>query len=147
MTDAEKFKEFFCYIQDCVTFGTLVCGLDQIMFEGKLAIGETTDASLYLINSNSEKFFLRTFPKLIVIVPKTPVVRDVGSISNLGGLTLRGYFFPLEKGAFITHIRALLCLLQNLAEHVPPVRPLLLRLCLSAFYQRVTVYNVKSSNF
>ena len=40
--------------------------------------------------------------------------RDVGSISNLGGTTLRGHFLRKKKGHFLRIKRALVCLLQNL---------------------------------
>ena len=36
---------------------------------------------------------------------------------------LRGHFFLNKKGVFSKNKRALLCLLPNLREHVPPVPP------------------------
>ena len=49
----------------------------------------------------------------------------VNAVSNLGGgsTALRGHFFLKETGHFIGIKRALLCLLQNLGGHVPPVPP------------------------
>ena len=44
-------------------------------------------------------------------------------ISNLGGTTLRGHFSLREKGHFLKMKKALLCLLQNLGGHTPPVPP------------------------
>ena len=44
-------------------------------------------------------------------------------MSNLGGTTLRGHFFLKKTGAFSKKERALLCSLQNLGGHVPPVPP------------------------
>ena len=49
--------------------------------------------------------------------------RDVGSISNLGGTTLRGHFFHENRRAFFRNEKGTLCLLQNLGGHVPPVPP------------------------
>ena len=57
------------------------------------------------------------------------IFRNVGSISNLGGTSLRGHFFLKKKGAFLRMKRPLLFLLQNLGGHVPPVPPRFLRLC------------------
>ena len=45
--------------------------------------------------------------------------KDVRSISNLGGTTLRGNFFLRKKGHFLKIKRALLCLLQNLEATCP----------------------------
>ena len=39
------------------------------------------------------------------------------------GTTSRGHFFLKKKGHFLKIKRALLCLLQNLGGHVPPVPP------------------------
>ena len=49
--------------------------------------------------------------------------RDVGSISNLGARHFEGTFSLRKKGHFLEIKRALLCLLQNLGGHVPPVPP------------------------
>ena len=51
---------------------------------------------------------------------------DAGSISNLGGQdTSRAlfHFFLKKKGYFLKMKMAILCLLQNLGEQVPPVPP------------------------
>ena len=61
--------------------------------------------------------------KLKITYSTRNVARDVGRISNLGGTTLRGHFFLKKKGAFLKIKRALLCLLENLGGHVPPVPP------------------------
>ena len=52
------------------------------------------------------------------------VCRDVGSISNLGGRHFEGTFSVRKMGHFLKIKRALLCLLQSLGEHVPPVPPI-----------------------
>ena len=49
--------------------------------------------------------------------------RDVGSISNLVAQQLKGTFFHTKKWVFSENKRALLCLLQNIGGHVPPVPP------------------------
>ena len=47
----------------------------------------------------SSGFFQRNIPKIQSEV-KDVMARDVGSISNPGGTTLRGHFFLKKKGAF-----------------------------------------------
>ena len=49
--------------------------------------------------------------------------KEVGSILGGGGTTPQGHFFRKQKKAFSKIKRALLCLLQNLGGHVPPVPP------------------------
>ena len=51
------------------------------------------------------------------------VVRDVGSISNLGGTILRGHFFLKKKGAFSTNKRDPSLFVAKSWGHVPPVSP------------------------
>ena len=55
-------------------------------------------------------------------------IRDVGSISNLGARHFEGTSFLKKKGAFLKIKRALLCLLQNLGGHVPPVPTFMTRI-------------------
>ena len=62
--------------------------------------------------------------------------RDVGSISNLEGTTSQGQFFLKKMGAFSKIKRALLCLLQNLAGHMPPNAPWFLPLCTKAWMNK-----------
>ena len=47
------------------------------------------------------------------------MIRDVGSISNLGARQFEGNFYLKKKGAFSTNEGALLCLLQNLGGTCP----------------------------
>ena len=49
--------------------------------------------------------------------------RNVGSIADLGGTTLRRHFFHKKRGHFLKIKRPLLCLLQNLGGHMPLVHP------------------------
>ena len=63
-------------------------------------------------------YFSATFTALHVVMG----FRDVGSISNMGGRHFKGTFYE-AKGAIPEHKRALLCLLQNLGGHMPPVPP------------------------
>ena len=72
------------------------------------------------------KFLIKK--KKRVITDKPIVSRDVvGSISNLGGTTLRGHFSPRKKGHFLRIKRALLCLQQNVGAPAPSA-PRFLRL-------------------
>ena len=74
---------------------------------------------------------ISTFNYDAVTTPNIIGIRNVASTSNLGSTTLRGNFFLKKKGAF-SEIkasskieRALLCLLQNLGGHVPPMPPVI----------------------
>ena len=51
------------------------------------------------------------------------LARDVGSISNLGGRHFEATFSLRKRGHSLKIEPALLCLLQNLRGHVPPVPP------------------------
>ena len=50
-------------------------------------------------------------------------IRDVGSISNLGGMALRGHIFLKEKGAFFKIEKGTSLFIAKSWGHVPPVPP------------------------
>ena len=51
-------------------------------------------------------------------------IRDVGSISNLGGTTLQGHFFLKKKGAFSTNKKGTsLFVAKSWGAHAPSAPP------------------------
>ena len=56
-------------------------------------------------------------------IPRKAKSRDVGSISNLGGMTLRGHFFLKKKGAFSENKKGTSLFIAKSWGHMPPVPP------------------------
>ena len=69
--------------------------------------------------------------------------RDVGSISHLGGTTLRGH---RKEGHFLKIKRALLCLLQILEARAPsaPLPPVPTSMCFFSFLLGSTIFDLLS---